>query len=270
MMAEDGGTDSVEEDPLPRVKAAFYLRASTARQSEEGFTLDFQLEHLQRHCEQNDYEMVRTYTDAGESGSTILRPGFQQMLVDAEACVFQVVLVYRWDRFSRNLADLVTVVESLANEGVKLESVTQASDDKTPEGRLMRNILGSFAQFELDQLKVRVKAGMVRRAKEGLWLSRPPYGYQMDNGQLVIDNEEAGTVRTIFDWKDDGRGLNEIARQLNAQGTPSKGGGPWRAVKVKRILENPVYFGLMRSKRVGLVQGQHEAIFAGEGEARSP
>ena len=68
-------------------------------------------------------------------------------------------------------------------------------------------------------------------------------------------------VRTIFDWKDDGKGLNEIARRLNGQGTPSKGGGPWRAVKVKRVLENPVYFGLVRSKRMGLVQGQHEAIF---------
>jgi len=252
------------------IKAAFYLRASTARQSEEGFTLDFQLEHLQVYAQRHGYRMVRTYTDAGESGSTILRPGFQQMLKDAEDSVFQVVLVYRWDRFSRKLADLVTVVESLANEGVKLESVTQASDEKTPEGKLMRNILGSFAQFELDQLKVRVKAGMVRRAKEGLWLSRPPYGYQMEKGRLVVDHTEASVVQEIFDWKASGDGLNQIARQLNSQAVPSKGGGPWRAVKIKRILENPVYFGQMRSKRAGLVQGRHEAIFHSENEMHSP
>lgn len=249
-----------EHSSLP---VALYLRASTARQSDEGYTLDFQLEHLNRHAESNGYDIVRTYVDAGESGKTIDRPGFQQMVGDARQGLFTRVLVYRWDRFSRKLSDLVNVVESLARRGIKLESVTQASDENTPEGRLMRNILGSFAQFESEQLSIRVKDGMVKRAEDGLWLTRPPFGYRMVNGRLEVEPQEAQVVRQVFQLKDQGHSMTGIARDLNQKGIRSKAGGPWQALKIQRILANPVYKGYCMTKEAGLVQGHHEPILSG-------
>ena len=160
------------------MRAVLYLRASTIKQSEEGYSLEYQRDKLESYADSRDWEIIGEYEDAGESGRTTKRPAFNRMVDDAQAQLFDTVLVYKLDRFSRSLQDLLNVINILEKHSVSVWSVTQSYDDSTPEGRLMRNMLGSFAQFESEMIGARVKDGMARRAREGDWNTAPPYGYR--------------------------------------------------------------------------------------------
>ena len=175
------------------MRVALYLRASTVKQIEEGYSLDYQKDKLIDYARVKDWEVVEEYIDAGESGRNTKRPSFNQMVSDDENKMFEGILVYKLDRFSRSLQDLLTVINIMEQHGVYVLSVTQSYDDRTPEGRLMRNMLGSFAQFESEMIGARVKDGMARRAREGDWNTSPPYGYRME-GKLVKDNQESFIV----------------------------------------------------------------------------
>lgn len=232
------------------MRVALYLRASTVKQSEEGYSLEYQRDKLISYADVKDWAIVAEYEDAGESGRTTKRPSFLRMVEDAQNDRFDAVLVYKLDRFSRSLQDLLNVITILRDHGVSVWSVTQAYDDTTPEGRLMRNMLGSFAQFESEMIGSRVKDGMARRAREGEWNTSPPYGYTW-NGTLDIEPGEAETVREIYRWYAEGElSMGGIAKLLNTDRT-SKRGGRWNPNTIRRILTNPIYHGEM------IYKGEH-------------
>lgn len=227
------------------MRAALYLRASTIKQSEEGYSLEYQRDKLVSYASLKDWEVKREYVDAGESGRTTKRPAFNRMVEDAKSRLFDTVLVYKLDRFSRSLQDLLNVINILEKHSVSVWSVTQSYDDSTPEGRLMRNMLGSFAQFESEMIGARVKDGMARRAREGDWNTAPPYGYRMEDGLRVIEHEK-NTIIEIYDWYRRGWTMQRIADQLNDWHRDTKRGGRWNPNTVRRILMNPIYIGYMR------------------------
>lgn len=227
------------------MRVALYLRASTAKQSEEGYSLDYQRDKLLELANLKEWEVVEEYTDAGESGRTINRPAFKRMMADAKRNRFDVVLVYKLDRFSRSLQDLLNVINLMQSHGVFVWSVTQSYDDRTPEGRLMRNMLGSFAQFESEMIGARVKDGMARRAREGDWNTSPPYGFRM-KGKLYPVKEEIEVVRLIYQYYLNGETMDKIAYLLNEMGITGKRGGKWNPNTVRRVLTNPIYTGKLR------------------------
>lgn len=227
------------------MRVALYLRASTIKQSEEGYSLDYQRDKLIGYADVKDWTVVDEYEDAGESGRTTKRPAFNRMVEDAKKKMFDAVLVYKLDRFSRSLQDLLNVINILQNHDVAVWSVTQSYDDSTPEGRLMRNMLGSFAQFESEMIGARVKDGMARRAREGDWNTSPPYGFQM-NGGLEIILHEKEIIVGIYKRYLEGRTMQQIAESLNENNVHTKRGGKWNPNTVRRILTNPIYTGKMR------------------------
>ena len=229
------------------MRVALYLRASTLKQSEEGYSLDYQRDKLLDFAGLKDWEVVEEYTDAGESGRTINRPAFKRMVEDAEKNRFDAVLVYKLDRFSRSLQDLLNVINIMQSHGVFVWSVTQSYDDRTPEGRLMRNMLGSFAQFESEMIGARVKDGMARRAREGEWNTSSPYGFLMD-GKLHPVEEEIKVVKRIYTEYLSGETMGGIADTLNSEGIMGKRGGKWNPNSVRRVLTNPIYTGRLRYK----------------------
>jgi len=226
------------------VNVALYLRASTVKQSEDGYSLDLQRDKLIDYAKIKEWSVVEEYRDAGESGRTTKRPAFNRMVDDAKKKLFSSVLVYKLDRFSRSLQDLLNVINILEDHGVSVWSVTQSYDDSTPEGRLMRNMLGSFAQFESEMIGARVKDGMARRAREGDWNTSPPYGFRM-NGKLEEDPTEAEIVRGIYDQYVNGDTMSDIAERLNKVNVKSKRNGKWNPNTVRRVLSNHIYIGKM-------------------------
>ena len=244
------------------IRVALYLRASTIKQSEEGYSLDYQRDKLIAYADVKDWSVVDEYEDAGESGRTTKRPAFNRMVEDAKRKMFDAVLVYKLDRFSRSLQDLLNVINILQDHRVAVLSVTQSYDDSTPEVRLMRNMLGSFAQFESEMIGARVKDGMARRAKEGDWNTSPPFGYDM-NGGLVVNKREKDIIEGVYKNYKNGDTMQYIANRLNEMNIKSKWNKGWNPNSIRRILSNPIYIGKMRYGN-DVIQTSYEPIISVE------
>jgi site-specific DNA recombinase len=181
------------------------------------------------------------------SGATTHRPGLQRALAAARARVIDVLLVYRVDRLTRSLRDLVTLLDDLDQAGVVFRSATEPFDTATPIGRMLVQMLGMFAQFERDTIIDRVIAGMERKAAAGKWKGgRRPFGYQVRpaTSTLVSDASEAAVIRLVFDlYTGDRLGARAIASTLNERGHRTTTGGRWSAHQVLRVLANRAHLG---------------------------
>lgn len=225
---------------------AIYARVSTEEQS-ENFSIASQLDLLKNYCRSMQYKIYNEYVDPGYSGTTQDRPALKKLLEDASKGNFKMVIVYRIDRFFRSVKDLLFVVDHLDRLGVAFCSVTEPFDTSNPIGKFMLSLLGSIAQLERDTFIERSQLGKLRRAQEGyVVLSNPPLGYDYDreSGQLVINEQEAETVRLIFSEyiKPDASTLT-VAKTLKALGRPTKKGGKWDGERVYSILVKSAYVG---------------------------
>jgi site-specific DNA recombinase len=192
------------------------------------------------------------------SGATTSRPGLLRALAAARAGVIDVLLVYRVDRLTRSLRDLVTLLDDLDQAGVVFRSATEPFDTATPMGRMLVQLLGMFAQFERDTIIDRVIAGMERKAAAGKWKGgRRPFGYQVDpaTSTLVVDESEAAVVRLVFGlYTRERLGGKTVARTLNNRGHRTTTGGPWSAHQVARLLANRIYLGELAFRGVTATQ----------------
>ena len=178
----------------------------------------------------------------------------QRALAAAQAGVIDVLLVYRVDRLTRSLRDLVTLLDDLDHAGVVFRSATEPFDTATAMGRRLAQMLGMFAQFERDTIIDRVIAGMERKAAAGKWKGgRRPFGYQVDTTvqALVPDPAEAAVVRLIIElYTRDRIGARNIASTLNGRGHRTTTAGRWSAHQVLRVLSNRVYLGELSFRRI--------------------
>lgn len=149
------------------MKIAIYIRVSTEDQAKEGYSLEVQREYLESFAQREGYEIFKVYSDDGISAYSTRRPALQQLLADAKAKRFELVLVYKIDRFSRNLKDLLMLVDELSSYGVGFKSATEPFDTTTSAGKLMFQQLGSFAEFERNRIAERVFPGMVKGVQQG-------------------------------------------------------------------------------------------------------
>jgi len=188
------------------------------------------------------------------SGATTDRDDLQRALAAARAGLIDVLLVYRVDRFSRNLRDMVTLLDELDQCGVAFRSATEPFDTSTPMGRMLVQMLGMFAQFERDTIIDRVINGMERKAAKGLWKGgRRPFGYTVnpDTHRLVPNTDESPIVRLIFRlYTQDRLGSKVVARVLNERGHRTTTGGTWSAYQVLRVLSNRIYIGELSFREI--------------------
>jgi DNA invertase Pin-like site-specific DNA recombinase len=162
-----------------------YVRVSTDEQAAEGFSIEGQAEKLRAYATLHDLGPVTVIEDPGWSGKNMDRPGLQQVLDMVTQGHVTSVLVWRLDRLSRNLGDLILLAETFGEAGVVLHSFCERIDLSSATGRMFYNVLGSFAQFYREQLAENVKMGMAQAVREGKWINRPKTGYDMVNGELV-------------------------------------------------------------------------------------
>lgn len=271
-------------------RAAIYARVSTLEQAEEGYSIDEQVRVLREMCEREGYVVHKEYVDRGKSGKNIKgRPALQQLLHDANSKDFELVLVWKVNRFSRKTKDLLNIVEELEGKNIVFRSYTENYETATPAGKMQFRMLAVIAEFERDNIAQNVKMGMLARAKEGSWNGGQVLGYDVVSvpgenrkrklSTLVINPTEAQTVRKVFDLYVEGNGYKSIANKLNNEGHRTKKNKDFSINGVKTILSNPLYAGFIRynvrrdwnEKRRNNInpnpvieKGQHEAIISEE------
>jgi site-specific DNA recombinase len=244
------------------MRVATYTRISTD-EDHQPYSLEAQAERLGNYvASQDGWELVRRVTDQA-SGATTERPGLQRALSEAKAQRFDLLLVYRVDRFARSVRGLAQLLEELDAAGVAFRSATEPFDTTTPAGRMMVQMLGVFAEFERATIVDRVIAGMERKAARGGWCGGSrPFGYLPDpaTGFLVPLESEAPLVPLIFDRYAHSRdGARSVANWLNGAGHRTKTGQPWSHTSVLTLLRNPVYVGQVYF-RGALHPGPHEHL----------
>ncbi len=176
-------------------KVAIYARVSTDRQSTES-----QLNALREYAGKRAWAISKEYIDEGYTGSNTKRPAFNAMMADARKRKFDVLLVYKLDRLSRSLKDLITTLDDLKSMGIDFISYDNGLDTTTPTGRLIFNVVGAVAEFEKDIIRERVRAGLENAKRKGKRLGRPPV-----SPRLV---DEAKKLRS------EGMSFRQIGKQL--------------------------------------------------------
>ena len=272
-----------------KIKVYTYKRVSTAMQI-DGYSLDAQRARMKAYADFNDYEIVGEYEDAGKSGKSIEgRLQFRQMMEDIKSGKDNIsyVLVFKLSRFGRNAADVLSTLQVMQDFGVNLICVEDGIDSSKDAGKLMISVLSAVAEIERENIRVQTMEGRIQKAREGKWNGGfAPYGYQLVNGKLEINEEEAVAVRTIYDqYVNTDIGSNGISKYLENHGIRKiqrqNGKNPlFDAHLVRLILKNPVYcgkiaYGRRKTEKVHgtrneyhlveqdnflLVDGLHEAI----------
>lgn len=236
-----GRTPTAEATP----RVALYLRISTDEEHQP-FSLEAQEHRLSAFVPtQPGWAHVRTYVDR-TSGAHAERPGLSDALRDARLGLYDVLLVYRVDRFARSLKVLVHLLEELDQAGVAFRSATEPIDTSTATGRMLVQLLGVFAEFERATIIDRVVAGMERKAARGGWPGGSrPYGLRLDvDGRLSCEPTEFPIVEWIFTrYAVDRCGAASIAGELNSDGLRTRAGKPWSAKVVLDVLRNRAYLG---------------------------
>lgn len=251
--------------------AGIYVRVSTEEQAKHGFSIRAQIEKLKQYCEAMDWKVIDVYVDDGISGKNIIdRPEVNRMLKDIEAKKINTVLVYKVDRLTRSLKDLINLVELFNQNDCDFCSLQESIDTKTATGRMFLKIIGIFAEFERENIAERTRFGMEKKAKEGYVLIAgiSPLGYdkEKDNKIVQVNDNEAEIVKLIFNsYLDKNTTLIGLARRLNLQNYKTKSGYPFSGKTIKGILSNPIYIGKVRyckddKERTFEVDGKHEAI----------
>ena len=241
------------------VRVALYTRVSTEDQAKEGFSLAAQEERLRAYCQARGWEIAGSYQDDGYSGRTAHRPAYERMMAERES--WDTVLVLKMDRIHRNTRHFMEMMEGLGEANKDFVSATESLDTTTAMGRFVMDIIQRIAQLESEQIGERVYIGMSQKAKTGPGvLGFPaPLGYEVVEGNLRVNDREAPVVREIFEEALAGRTMDEISKDLNGRGIRTKRRKEWTAVKVYRILHNPVYAGHLRWDNLHR-KAEHEAI----------
>lgn len=228
-----------------------YVRVSTEMQV-DGYSLDGQKNILNHYAEREGLIIKETYEDAGKSGKSIEgRPAFTKMIKDIEEGLkVDYVLVYKLSRFGRNAADILTTLEFLQSYDVNLISTNEGLDSSQAMGKVFISLLSSMSELERENIIEQTMNGRREKARQGGWNGGfAPYGYKLVNGELVIDEEEANTIKKIFEmYANTNKGLNGVASELNLLHVEKKQrqNGTltlWTSSLIKRILDNPVYVG---------------------------
>jgi site-specific DNA recombinase len=248
--------------PTP-IRVGIYDRISSEMQI-DNHSLDAQERLARKYAEDRGWSIVQVYTDEAISGTHDRRPQFQQMIADVQTGLLDVVIVYKLDRFARNVELANKYIKILLAHNVTFVSITEGFDATTPIGKMQMNLMATFAEWYSDNLSNEYKKGKRERSAKGLWNGDRPFGYrQTESKVLEPDPTDAGGVQLAF--REYASGLysdNQIAQLLNANGyrTANKTGRrPFSKDTVREMLKNRFYLGLV-SYKGNWHQGQHPAL----------
>ena len=226
-----------------------YLRVSTDRQAEEGLGLEVQADAIRVWAKANNSRVVDTFADEGVSGSNGLDS--REALLDAfnliKASKVDGLVVYRLDRLARDLIVQETLLAEVRRLGGEVFSTSAAEagyltdDPDDPSRKLIRQVLGAVAEYERSMIALRLRSGRKRKAKDGGYAyGAPPFGFRVQDGELVPDPGEQETLGRARELQRGGASIRAIAATLTSEGRRTKRGGTrWHPTTVARVLGRP-------------------------------
>ncbi len=224
------------------MKAVIYARYSSDNQREE--SIEGQIRECTAFAEKNGITILRHYIDRAFSARTDNRPEFQNMVKDSGKRLFDMVIVWKLDRFARNRYDSARYKATLKKNGVKVVSATEVISDGA-EGIILESVLEGYAEYYSADLSEKVVRGMTENALKTKYNGGTlPIGYQIDSDQYFqVDPLTAPFVREAFQKYDEGATMKEIRDWLNEQGVKSAWGHPVTYNSVQHLLKNRRYIG---------------------------
>jgi DNA invertase Pin-like site-specific DNA recombinase len=258
-----------------RMRCAVYTRES----SEEGLDQEYNSIDAQRDAGHAYVASQRAegwiavaddYDDPAFSGGNMERPALKRLMADIEAGKIDVIVIYKIDRLTRSLADFSKMVEVFERQGVSFVSVTQQFNTTTSMGRLMLNVLLSFAQFEREVTGERIRDKIAASKRKGMWMGGiPPIGYDVANRRLIPNEAEAKTIAHIFQRFVELGSTTKLVKELRLDGVTSKAwttqdgrvreGKPIDKGLIYKVLNNRTYLGELRHKELWY-QAEHPPI----------
>ena len=258
-----------------RIRCAVYTRKSTDEGLDQEYnSIDAQRDAGHAYIASQRAEgwipVVDDYDDPAFSGGNMERPGLRRLMQDIEAGKIDIVVVYKIDRLTRSLADFSKMIEVFERYGVSFVSVTQQFNTTSSMGRLMLNILLSFAQFEREVTGERIRDKIAASKRKGMWMGGiPPLGYDVANRRLVVNEPEAKLIRHIFRRFVELGSATMLVRELKLDGVTSKSwvtqggnirkGTPISKGLIYKLLNNRTYLGELRHKDQWY-QAEHAAL----------
>lgn len=224
-------------------RACAYIRYSSDNQRDE--SLEAQIRAIKEFGYAKGYEIVKVYQDKAKSATTDRRPGFQQMIKDSANDIFDVVIVHKLDRFSRDKYDSAQYKRKLKQNGVKLVSVTENLDD-SPESVILESVIEGMAEYYSKNLAREVMKGMKETAYQAKHTGGlPPLGYDVnEEKKYVINEREAESVRLIFEMYTARYTLSQMVNELNSRGFKTKAGAIFKHNSINSVLTNEKYTGV--------------------------
>jgi site-specific DNA recombinase len=259
------------------IRCAIYTRKSTEVGLEQDFnSLDAQREACLAYIQSQRHEgwkcLPARYDDGGFTGGNMDRPALKRLLADIEAGKIDCVVTYKIDRLSRSLLDFARIIGIFEKHHVSFVSITQQFNSATSMGRLVLNVLLSFAQFEREIISERTRDKIAATRRKGKWSGGlPVLGYDVDPEllRLVVNPKEAARVRAIFDLYLEHQALLPVVQELERRGWRTKawvtrkgrkrGGQLFTKTNLHKLLTNATYAGKLRYKKE-LHHGEHAAI----------
>ena len=246
------------------MNVASYIRVSTDGQcGEDKFGLEVQRDKIMEYCRKNDMTIIREYKDEGESGAKE-RPGFDEIVYgEASNPPIEAVVVAKSDRVARDINVYYYYKMMLLKKDIKLISVSEDFGNMGVFASMLEAFTLCVAEMERDNITKRTTGGRKKKASVGGYSGgNAPMGYKVQDGRLVINEEEAAVVRKIFEWRDGGATLMSIVEELNDEGYHTRKGNKFVISTVQSIVGNrKTYEGWYKYGKDGeWVKGQHEPI----------
>ncbi len=241
-----------------------YLRVSTDEQAQQGFSIDNQKRACVEYAQMNSYHVKRIFIDDGKSGRTTDRPAFQELLNIIKEQSVDAVIIYKIDRFARNVGDFSTIRKQFKSMGIKLLSVSENGD--VTEG-LIGNIFASVAEWESDVNGKRTRDALMQKFREGWQPTPPPVGYrsvgaERERKSCEPDPYEAPIIKELFEIYSTGNySIYELQFWLAEKNLTARTGKPIGHSVVQTILVNPFYYGLIRWHGQSKI-GKHKPIIS--------
>ena len=258
---------TVSKEGMNMKRCAIYTRVSTSMQAEVEYnSCEAQKDRILSYIKsQEDLEFSKEYSDPGFSGGSVDRPALETLLRDIKDKKIDVVLTYKIDRLTRSSKDFYSLIEFFEKYEVAYVSVTERFDTSSPSGRLLRNIMLTFAQFEREMASERVKDKLEQQVKKGIWCGGlPPIGYKKVNKRIAVDNKKAAQVKELFEkFVETGRFTDVMRLVAQNDIRNPKHNNLLTAHCLYYLLRNPIYIGQLRWKDK-FYEGVHEPIISKE------
>lgn len=239
-------------------KVAIYTRVSTMEQANEGYSIDEQRNKLEAFCDINDWPKHELFVDAGVSGSTTNRPALKELMARLDE--FELVLVYKLDRLTRNVRDLLEMLDVFEKNNVTFRSATEVYDTGSAMGRLFVTLVGAMAEWERSTISERTEMGKLSAVRQGVHVTKVPFYYDKVDGKLY-PNAYAEVFRYMVKRVREGASTVKVADELNVSQYEHPNGLKWYPIMIRRALKSPQARGHSVYKDI-YIKDTHEALIS--------